>query len=84
MRIIAQLPEDAAAFLSEIDVTNPQRVTCYTVTGNIELRFGDSGDFAAKFALAKSVIEEEIAENSLRSVVYLDVGVLDAPVILRR
>ena len=81
LSMILQLPEEAVSFIAEINVLNVQKIVIYSQTGT-EVRIGDSSFFLAKYDLAQKILDDQQKNGRLSAVKYLDVGVLDSPVIL--
>ena len=82
LHILEQLPADSMDFIKEIDITDPQNIICYS-TGNLEIRIGDSSDFLTKYNLAHAFVDAEIERKTINTVQYLDVSVIEVPVMLR-
>ena len=82
LHILEQMPADGIDFIKEIDITDPQNIICYS-TGNLEIRIGDSSDFLIKYNLARAFVDAEIDRKTINTVQYLDVSVIEVPVMLR-
>ncbi|MDO4580979.1 MAG: FtsQ-type POTRA domain-containing protein [Bacillota bacterium] len=78
LEIIAALPEHAED-IGEINVADPQFIKLYTVTG-VEIRLGDSSDFAEKYLLYSSILAD-IQQSGRQDLQYIDVSIIAKPVI---
>ena len=76
--VLTQIPEDAGN-IGEINVADPQDIKIYTIEG-VEIRIGDSNDFAEKYLLYTNILKD-LDKNSQRIVQYIDVSIIDKPVI---
>lgn len=78
LEILAALPSGAEG-IGEIDVGDAQDVRLYTVSG-IEIRLGDSSDFAAKYLVYSNIIKDNQEKNE-KPIDYIDVGISTVPAI---
>lgn len=71
LTILRALPAEAED-IGEINVSNPQYIKLYTVSG-AEIRLGDSSGFAEKYLVYSSILMDN-AQNSGRVIAYIDVS----------
>ena len=81
LEILGALPEDAED-IGEINVANPQFIKLYTVSG-IEVRLGDSRDFADKYLVYSSIIQDNRMEQAA-PLAYIDVSIVSKPTLTYR
>lgn len=81
LEILNALPEDATK-LGEIDVSNPQFIKIYTLSG-VEIRLGDSSDFANKYLIYSNIIRDNEMERG-KALNYIDVSIPDKPTLTYR
>jgi len=83
LTVLNSLPEQAFSMITEIDVTDDQKIRLYT-TGGIEVRVGDSGNMNEKYLLAASIIDNEQLNGTVSEIGYVDVSSTEKPVIYYR
>lgn len=80
LAVIRQMDEGAAAIIAEIDMADSQRIVAHTTYG-VDIYLGDKTDFVNKFKLAMQILQNEAQKGLLESVAYIDVALLDQPVL---
>ena len=80
LAVIRQMDEQAAAVIAEINVADSQRIIAHTTYG-VDFYLGDKSDFADKFSLAMQILQNETNKGLLESLDYIDVALLDQPVL---
>jgi cell division protein FtsQ len=80
INIISQMEDHIYAGISEINVEDTQKVRIYLDSG-VEVRVGDSQNFNDKYSLFTSILNQQQTEGKLASIQYIDVSIIDRPVI---
>ncbi|MGI6361977.1 MAG: cell division protein FtsQ/DivIB [Bacillota bacterium] len=80
VEIIKQLSDDVYKGISEIDVGDPQKIRVFFDSG-VEVRVGDTSDFVKKYELFTQILETQKKAGNLASIQYIDVSILEKPVI---
>lgn len=83
LQLVGQMDQEIKELVSEIDVTNPQKLRAFLVKG-AEVRLGDANDVSRKFAKAMQVLKEQKKINKVYDILYIDVSYSDKPVIYYR
>lgn len=78
LAILESLPENAED-IGEINVTNPQFIKLYTLTG-IEIRLGDNSNFQEKHLVYSTILDEQ-ERKAERKIKYIDVSIVSKPTI---
>ena len=68
--------KEGAADVGEINVSDPENIKIYTLSG-LEVRIGDDSDLEEKYNLYNSIIQENLTGS--REIRYIDVSILDKP-----
>ncbi|MDO4732369.1 MAG: FtsQ-type POTRA domain-containing protein [Bacillota bacterium] len=76
LTIIRSLPDDAEG-IGEINVSNPQFIKLYTLSG-VEIRLGDCEDFHKKYGVYTGILLDNEMEQG-RPLRYIDVSIIDKP-----
>ena len=74
------MDETSAAVISEINVSNNQRIIAHTTYG-VDIYLGDKADFANKFKLAMQILQNENKKGLMESLDYIDVTLVEQPVL---
>ncbi len=78
--IISQMEDNIYAGIAEINVEDTQKIKIYLESG-VEVRIGDSQNFNDKYTLFTSILNQQKTEGKLASIQYIDVSIIDRPVI---
>ncbi len=78
--LIRQMTADMRSHISEINVADPQKIIVCTKDG-IEVRVGNGEDFEDKYILYTAIIEDRTTNGDIKQIKYIDVTVVDKPVI---
>jgi len=78
--LLKQMTDEMRSQISEVNVADPQKIIIYTKDG-VEVRLGDGEDFEEKYILYTAIIADRTTNGDIRQIAYIDVAVLDKPVI---
>ncbi|MBR5429882.1 MAG: FtsQ-type POTRA domain-containing protein [Firmicutes bacterium] len=81
LEILASLPAGVTD-IGEIDVSDPQSICLYTVSG-VRIKLGDSSSFPEKYLVYSNIITDHQANGS-RLIDYIDVSIPEDPAIKYR
>ncbi|MCL2496491.1 MAG: FtsQ-type POTRA domain-containing protein, partial [Clostridiales bacterium] len=80
LTILNMLPELSVQSVTEIDVTDSQKIRLYT-TGGIEVRVGGPTDIAEKYVMAANIIYDAQMNGKAADIHYIDISSTEKPVI---
>jgi len=80
LTVLNMLPELSVQSVTEIDVTDSQKIRLYT-TGGIEVRVGGPTDIAEKYVLAANIIYDAQMSGKAADIRYIDISSTEKPVI---
>lgn len=78
--LLRQMTDEMRMQISEINVADPQKIVVYTKDG-IEVRVGDGKGFEDKYILYTAIIDDRTTNGDIKQIKYIDVAVVDKPVI---
>ncbi|MBQ6536090.1 MAG: FtsQ-type POTRA domain-containing protein [Firmicutes bacterium] len=78
LEILEALPPDAAD-VGEINVSDPQSICLYTVSG-VQIKLGDSSGFEEKYLVYSNILADHKA-NGGKMIEYIDVSIPEDPAI---
>jgi cell division protein FtsQ len=82
LQVLNSLPPSALQDITEIDVSDPQKIRLH-LPGSVELRLGGPTDLVAKFVLAVNIADYLYQTGQAAGIQYVDVS-SDRPVIMPR
>ena len=82
LQVLNSLPPSALQDITEIDVSDPQKIRLH-MPGSVELRLGGPTDLVAKFVLAVNIADYLYQTGQAAGIQYVDVS-SDRPVIMPR
>ncbi len=80
LAIMAEMNDRSRSVVREVQVANLQKVKFFTPEG-LEVRIGDSKDFAAKFSVFDYIYQDQLDHKKIDGIQYVDVSLKEKPVI---
>ena len=83
LSVVAQMTEESASTISELNIANTQNIIAHTVYG-VDFYLGDKGSFMKKYEIAMQILQSEDEKGNLNKLKYVDVSIPSQPTLSYR